>query len=360
MSNDISLHNGCQKKWKLIILLLLSAAVAMTAAWMVENQFDFQAWLLLLQAKNAEEGTWIDYPCDPDDSLVLADEHLFIADGHRIYVTNLSGQRNYELQMDSDAILVSAGRNVMAYEPNHKTVYRLTDSFWERFDLKNNVQQLSVSLDGRFAVISSCSGFLTDTLFYDADGTLCGEVRLREAAMTKIAYHDTSASALQIDKNGNWYLCGYALDGSMSYQVPLDCFVCYDLSFCGDNIIVQTDSALLFFDSSGNLMSQRALSGPQKISVGENALAVIENDRLVVLTPDGTKCGEIDLNTPVRDVIADRNAVYILTEQFFYMFNVKCECLNRFSCGARASQIVAGDQRCVLSGDGEIMQITFS
>lgn len=359
MSNDAAGKAGRQIKWKYILLLLLLAAAALWGGWTGSrgHGLDLPRW-----NRTKETAAWRDMPWGAESRSAALGGGFAVAGGGTVAVLDGDGQTQYTLETGEEALRLAGGGIAAAYGPGGKTLYLLTEDGWSELSFPCGILWAAVGKEDRLAVITTGSGFLTKTEWYDFSGNRLGEYGLTDETMVMGAFarKDQRFFGLCLNTSGRWNLKIFDETGAFSEEISLeDASGCRVLP-CGEGAAVLTDTALLFFSGDGQETGRYPLgvTKPKDWRCSERGWAVLILQRgsqsiLQTVSMEGRELGQTRISGPVRDVTVFGNTLYALDLQALRVYDKECALLEEDPEGARAAGLWAGGGSLWLLGSGE-------
>lgn len=356
MWDDALIFSGRQTKWKCALSLILLAVLAIMAALLLERGQNLRFYGIGLKT----EGTWQGFACTPDTKAIAQENRLFLLEDDRISVLDQNLKTLYTVSADRDMMLMS-GEKMIAFSPMGKQVLLLDDQAQITVPVSGGVDAVAAGQHG-FAVITSGSGCITRSKILDYDGTVTGQIDLKESAMLRCAFSGELLAALCYDEEGVWSLEYYTRQGEKMISVPLAAEFCYDLISVGTGIAVYSSDGLLFFNEQGSAQEEHLLGTNEILHWAADEkgyLAVVCRSRgqyrLKTLSETGELLGEAVLPMEIRDLEVSGSNVCVLDNEQLQVYDAFCRLLRTSQDGAGAASITAGGNILWLVGDGEIM-----
>lgn len=351
---------GRQTNWKYVMFLLIMAMAALVCGWAVEHSPEIG--LIDLRRSCSLEGKWVEAPCTAETEAAAVGDMLYLTAGDTLTVLDSDLRTVYSRTFFGEVVLDTGGFAV-ASAPLEKALCILDEDDVKVLELSGGIDAVFVG-DDRFAVITSGSGYLTNTLLYDESGCLTGQIGLTEEAMVSGAFAEEVFAALSYGKDGRWYLGWYSPEGKELRKSAVDAEICFELRTVGQMLVLRTEDGLLFYEKEGSLLERVSFGTAEFLSwdSGEQdylALVVASRGkyRLKTLSESGQLLGEAELPMEIRDLEVSGRRVYILDPEALRIYDAFCDLKTVIAQGARAVQIAAAEEKIWLPGNGELMEL---
>jgi hypothetical protein len=310
---------------------------------------------------------WQSVSCTPETKAVSLGSGICLLTEGTATVLDAQGRVQYCIETEVQQLCGNA--SAAAYTPLGKTLYLLEDDRTERLTISGGIDTVILGRDSCVAVITSGSGYLTQTLIYDTSGQLLGKIGLTDAAMVAAAFlsKDQLLSGLCVLKDGSWELRYYGTDGVLRNTAALEDLTYQDVYSCGEGVLLETEEEVLFMNETGDQTGRftwesKHLDALECSQEGYAVLALSEGCtyELYTIGMDGSLWGKAQLDEPIRGLSVCGNTVCILDFEGLEVYDRHCEPTKIFPEGARAATVIAEDGACWLLGDGELMHLRFT
>lgn len=308
MLND-TLKSGCQTKWRYIIILVFTAAIALGTAFLLEQGQP----LRYLGRKLSLEGSW-----EPWDG---TNQKLCFEAGGKT------------LRVGAEEIPVPCGIDAV------------------------------ISGEEALAVITSGSGVLTRTVFYDDQAQALGKIDLKDRAMLRGVFLDGCFLGLCYGKDGSWSLLACGLDGSILAEKGLETEICCDLLGLDTGFVVETEDALLFYNDELEPVGTYLLGSRQVAAwAGEDDLLAVvfyhQGEYYLESFYHTEAVAQCRIPMEIRDLAVVQGNICILDFESLRVYDAFCNCYAVSTEGARAVGLETCKNGLWLRGEAEALYFT--
>lgn len=365
MWDDAVLMQGRQtkRKWKYVFGLLLAALLCLGGAWLAAHpemiEESIMSIRLRLRPQVPEE--WVQYS-GSGESVVAGDMLLCAGDGG-ISAFDFGGRQLYSLDMEPDALKITdCGGCAAVYAPGGAELILAGADGGRYLEIPQGIDLAVPGDDGRVAVITSGSGYLTETKLFTPDGKRYKSIGLTDRAMAMMLFlQDGTLASCCVSTDGQWSLRLDTPEDCM--EVPLSAALVYEMKRCGDGIALWTSEGLSFLDASGSETGGISLRDEAVLDwdCGDYAALLIRRfGTYHLMTVTGDTVAECPVSGCPRELVVCGNRVCLLDREALWVYDNNAALSERRVCGARAGQIQAAADGLLLIGDGELLHQTIS
>ncbi len=256
----------------------------------------------------------------------------------------------------SEPLVLLAEDAAAVYTPGESEVWLLGKNTAQRRALSAGIDLAAVGPEGTLAVVTAGSGYLTETVFYAADGQTSRSIGLTDQAMVMmvIPRKDLLVSCC-VDTAGDWHL---RLDTPQSGQVlPLEDQMVYDLKACGDGVMLWTDRGFRLLSLEGRELGRYEIA-PEAVSAwdaGDVAAVLLQRfgrHWLITMDGDGQVIQTAWPRALPRRLLVSGNRVCALDSEALLVYDNSGELLERLpEAGAAWDILPAAEGLLLWEGD---------
>ena len=360
MLDDHAGMYGSRTKWKLTVILLVLAGLALAVGYFTARPFWKEQICSSGKALLAEAIPWTDFPCDGSVEISALEDGAVISCGGVLYHLDSRGNVMDRLDTGLAAVQLLSGRGPAAWSGN--AVYCALPDGFASMDMPSGV--LALDSDGRhISVITRGSGYLTVTKLLDFTGQETGQIGLLDAAMVETAVAGNVTGGLCVDTQGVWSLRLYDLAGTELLRRDLPDENRCHLKAAGEAFAVLCENTILFYDIQGNEVGSGTLEqGFPELwrTDAEGAVLCYGSggcSTLLRIAMEGHLVGTVAHNGSIRDIALSDGKLYVLDYQCVTVYDNSGRLLEREAAGARAAVMAPGRGGLWLAGNGEIAKI---
>lgn len=361
MWNDVLSQKGRQKQRKYICFSIVLAVMVLAVA--IITAFPLRLGLRLQGMIPVETGAWAVAECTPGSRTASAENTLFCAAGNQILRW---GQGTATAFSFNEFPVLADGELPVGFVPGERSVMLLSDS-GKWVQIPGAVDAVMTGEDS-FGVICSGSGYMTNTVIYDAFGNKLYEIGLVEEAMTGGCFlgDRDEFAALTFGTDGLWRLRFYLRSGELSWQYPFEADSMPIILSLGNRGALITDEEIKIFDDTGDVASIHSFGvwEPCMMASGRDILAIAfacrGEYRIMTVSSSGEILGQWELSQKPEDVKISARKVFVLESGCLLAYDAFGDLRLSSSEGARAGKLEASDTSVWLIGNGELMEIKTS
>ncbi len=359
MSDDAVRLQGRQTKWSYIMALLLAALASLLGALIASGEIPSDIGLSGLWSR-AETDVWMTIP-EEGRCAALGEKVLLAGNGYLATLDLTDGSLQQEPLDMQDPVVQANGGYAAVYEPCGDTLLLLGENESWTAEVPAGIDLAVAGPWGQAAVVTAGSGYLTETILYDADGQRLDAIGLTDQAMVQMVYlDDGTLASCCVSREGQWFLRLY---GAETGVIALTAMV-YDMRSWGRGVALWTSEGLTFYDGSGTETFSLALP-PDRVldwDCGDVAAVLVRRmGRYQVLTvsPEGQLWESELLSVRPRQLLAVGNRVCTLDSEALLVYD-NSSGFRRDLRGGQTVELVKAEDAVLLVGDGELLYTRLS
>lgn len=338
------------------------SALGVLAACFI-SAFSLQPALWFCGLGPVEPGEWISADCTSESRTLSVGERLYYTDRNRVWCHEKGAENRFDF---SGSPCFATGETALGYVPGESAVMLLSGSGkWIRVP---GAVDAVIAGKNVFGVILSGSGYLTNTVIYDAFGNKLGEKGFVEEAMWGGCFPDENGSfaALTFSKDGLWRVRFYLQNGQLLWQHSFESESVPEILSLGDRGVLITDEEIMMFDDTGEVVSVHSFGvwEPCMTASGREILAIVTTCRgkyrIMTVSSSGEIPGQWELSQMPEDVKVSAGKIFVLDPGSLLVYDAFGKLRLSSSEGARAGKLEATESCVWLVGNGELMQIKTS
>ena len=353
MSVDALMGRSTNRKRKNILILMLSALGALMLAWLTEHPPKAPVFGV------TEE--WVSLPAFTE-TCAAADGLIFCAGNRQAGAADETGQTLWQMRTDWEHPVIRVfGDTALIYAPGGTAVLLATRSGGQLLDLPHGVDTAAPGPGETLAVVTSGSGYLTETKRLSSTGSVLSTRGYQDRAEVILLFlQDGTLVSGAICTDGAWLLRGEG--ENILWEETLSDGPILDMRSWRQGFVLWTPGSIRFFHGDGTLVAETPLDCDRLLAWdcdGSLAAVLAESGgkRFLILADTS---GAVRQTDPIPGdpycLTVSSGRACVLDREAMLVYDEAGRLRERISDGAAASRADAFGGTILLTGNGQMLR----